>query len=142
MGGSVALARSAEQLLDFLRKRVEVRPDLKGQAKRRHEARELQAVAEARGLSKPEAVKLAMATKSKLWIEYARKRDGSVLEYHVAPYERGMHHGKVRKPVLWATDHKHGGGQIHAFLWSRIKSAEPRLLANFRPVWPVRTETA
>lgn len=99
-------------------------------------------MAEARGLTKPDAVRLAMATRSKLWIEYTRKRDGATLEYHVAPYERGYTHGNNPKPVLWATDHKHGGGQIHAFLWNRIRTAEPRLLANFRPHWTVRTDTA
>ena len=109
-------------------------------AARRDQARALQRDIDERDLSTPEAVRLAMQTRSKLWLVYNRKRDGRTLEYHVAPYEVGEHPASGAK-VLWATDHKHGGNQIHAFLWNRIEEAEPRVTATFRPAWPIQQES-
>lgn len=127
-------------LIAFVRRRIEADPALSGLTARREEARELARAADAANLSRSDRLRLAMQTESKLAVTYTRKRDGRTGDYVVAPYEMGQ--TAAGNSCLWATDHKHGGGQIHAFLESNIASVDNLPTAGFRPRWPVRTETA
>jgi predicted DNA-binding transcriptional regulator YafY len=90
-------------------------------------------------LPKPRALRLAMATATKVGITYTRKRDGRTLDYVVRPYE-AKPHPQSGNEVLYAQDHKHGG-QIHAFLMSRIERTTNLTRATFSPTWPTRPES-
>jgi hypothetical protein len=130
------MARETDAVLAFLRR---IGEPVSGPTSR-EERRELQAAIEDRALSRADALRIAMATATKVRFDYHRKRDDQHLEYTGAVYEVGTHPASGR-PVMWATDHKHGGGQIHAFLLSRVSNVQNRMLANFRPHWPTQPES-
>lgn len=89
--------------------------------------------------TKPEKVEAGMRQNRVVRVEYTRARDGGTEEYFLKPYEVKPHPASGRT-VLYATDSKHGDGQIHSFLWSRLRDV--MMTDNrFAPVWPTRPET-
>jgi hypothetical protein len=90
--------------------------------------------------SKPAKLQAAMASHTKLAATYTRKRDGATLDYVLAPYEVKADPDTGRT-VLWATDHKHGSGQIHKFILNRLDVRENLTRAGFAPQWPTRPDS-
>jgi hypothetical protein len=82
------------------------------------------------GLGRRDSIKTAMASQRELAFDYTRKKDGAKLHYLSRPYE-------VKGPYLYATEGKHGHGQIHSFILSRLVNAEARK-RTFPPFWPIR----
>lgn len=85
-------------------------------------------------LGKMDSIRAAMEMGRKLEFSYTRKRDGAELGYVVNAYSR-------RGNKLYATDHKHGADQIHAFLLHRIRDASVLPDRRYNPVWDVEPES-
>jgi len=76
-----------------------------------------------------------MEPPQRVTIEY-RKKDGSVVEREIRPYEIKPHRTSGRL-MVYASDTLHGAGQIHSFIAGNIRDvSEPE--GTFRPRWPVQ----
>lgn len=90
-------------------------------------------------LTQRDMLSLAMRANQRVAFDYRRKRDGAEMHYVAAPYSFRFRFGREN---LYATEGKHGDGQIHSFIFGRVKNVEPRPKREFFPVWPVDPESA
>lgn len=89
-------------------------------------------------LGRRDSIRTAMEYGRKLAFFYARKRDGVEGHYVTAPYSMRDVAGRE---MLYATDHKHGAGQIHSFILGRVAHAAVIPGARYHPVWTVEPES-